>query len=142
MKRENIYKKLVNFFLQKSPQKILELSLKKGVQMLQCLFGKSLRFSSSLSEPQLKGIVTTVFSQQGYFLQMHPDGTINGTKHKNSDYTLFNLIPVGLHVVAIQGVKASFYVAMNGEGYLYSSRSSPEPLEWEHWLQDPRLPEN
>ena len=21
-------------------------------------------------------------------------------------------------------------------------RSSPEPLEWEHWLQDPRLPEN
>ena len=22
------------------------------------------------------------------------------------------------------------------------SRSNPEPLEWEHWLQDPRLPEN
>ena len=22
------------------------------------------------------------------------------------------------------------------------TRSSPEPLEWEHWLQDPRLPEN
>ena len=21
-------------------------------------------------------------------------------------------------------------------------RSSPEPLEWEHWLQDPRLPKN
>ena len=21
-------------------------------------------------------------------------------------------------------------------------RSSPEPLEWEHWLQDPRLPQN
>ncbi|XP_038605158.1 fibroblast growth factor 12 isoform X2 [Tachyglossus aculeatus] len=34
---------------------------------------------------------------------------------------LFNLIPVGLRVVAIQGVKAGLYVAMNGEGYLYSS---------------------
>ena len=37
---------------------------------------------------------------------------------------LFNLIPVGLRVVAIQGVKASLYVAMNGEGYLYSSVST------------------
>ncbi|XP_039345535.1 fibroblast growth factor 12 isoform X3 [Mauremys reevesii] len=72
-------------------------------------------------EPQLKGIVTRLFSQQEYFLQMHPDGTIDGTKDENSDYTLFNLIPVGLRVVAIQGVKAGLYVAMNGEGYLYSS---------------------
>lgn len=34
---------------------------------------------------------------------------------------LFNLIPVGLRVVAIQGVKTGFYIAMNGEGMLYSS---------------------
>lgn len=40
-----------------------------------------------------------------------------------SPLALFNLIPVGLRVVAIQGVKASLYVAMNGEGYLYSSVS-------------------
>ena len=92
--------------------------------MLQCLFGRSLRSSSRLSEPQLKGIVTMVFSQQGYFLRMYPDGTVDGTKDENSDYTLFNLIPVGLHVVAIQWVKASLYVAMNGEGYLYSSVST------------------
>jgi hypothetical protein len=38
-------------------------------------------------EPQLKGIVTRLFSQQGYFLQMHPDGTIDGTKDENSDYS-------------------------------------------------------
>ncbi|KAL2301182.1 hypothetical protein Nmel_011743 [Mimus melanotis] len=55
---------------------------------------------------------------------MHPDGTIDGTKDENSDYTLFNLIPVGLRVVAIQGVKAGLYVAMNAEGYLYSSVST------------------
>ncbi|XP_062904442.1 fibroblast growth factor 14 isoform X3 [Mobula hypostoma] len=34
---------------------------------------------------------------------------------------LFNLVPVGLRVVAIQGVKTGLYVAMNGEGYLYTS---------------------
>ncbi|XP_078420501.1 fibroblast growth factor 12a isoform X1 [Cetorhinus maximus] len=73
------------------------------------------------TDPQLKGIVTRLFSQQGFYLQMQPDGTINGTKDENSNYTLFNLIPVGLRVVAIQGVKSGLYVAMNGEGHLYNS---------------------
>ncbi|KAA0718999.1 Fibroblast growth factor 12 [Triplophysa tibetana] len=72
-------------------------------------------------EPQLKGIVTRLFSQQGFYLQMQPDGTIDGIKDENSDYTLFNLIPVGLRVVAIQGVKAGFYIGMNAEGFHYSS---------------------
>ncbi|KAM9443009.1 fibroblast growth factor 12-like isoform 2-T3 [Salvelinus alpinus] len=76
---------------------------------------------SDEQEPQLKGIVTRLFSEQGFYLQMKPDGTINGTKDENSDYTLFNLIPVGLRVVAIQGVKAGLYAAMNGEGFLYTS---------------------
>ncbi|XP_051535295.1 fibroblast growth factor 12-like isoform X2 [Myxocyprinus asiaticus] len=76
---------------------------------------------STEPEPQLKGIVTRLLSEQGFFLQMQPDGTVNGSKDENSDYTLFNLIPVGLRVVAIQGVKAGLYVAMNGEGFLYSS---------------------
>ncbi|XP_041851162.1 fibroblast growth factor 12-like isoform X2 [Melanotaenia boesemani] len=76
---------------------------------------------SSQQEPQLKGIVTRLFSEQGFFLQMQPDGSISGCKDENSDYTLFNLIPVGLRVVAIQGVKAALYVAMNAEGFLYTS---------------------
>lgn len=38
---------------------------------------------------------------------------------------LFNLIPVGLRVVAIQGVKAGLYVAMNAEGFLYTSVRTP-----------------
>lgn len=36
---------------------------------------------------------------------------------------LFNLIPVGLRVVAIQSVKTGLYIAMNAEGHLYSSVS-------------------
>ncbi|KAI3354639.1 hypothetical protein L3Q82_018522, partial [Scortum barcoo] len=75
-------------------------------------------------EPQLKGIVTRLFSEQGFFLQMQPDGAISGNKDENSDNTLFNLIPVGLRVVAIQGVKAGLYVAMNAEGFLYTSSVS------------------
>ncbi|TMS09515.1 Fibroblast growth factor 12 [Larimichthys crocea] len=54
-------------------------------------------------------------------LEIQPDGTINGITDENSDNTLFNLIPVGLRVVAIQGVKSGFYIGMNGEGSLYGS---------------------
>ncbi|KAG9335321.1 hypothetical protein JZ751_005370 [Albula glossodonta] len=35
--------------------------------------------------------------------------------------SIFNLIPVGLRVVAIQGVQTKLYLAMNSEGYLYTS---------------------
>ncbi|XP_065131998.1 fibroblast growth factor 12a isoform X3 [Paramisgurnus dabryanus] len=117
--------------------RILRLFLKKGAHMLQCLCGQRSEPTTTTSdapskppqvsrkgvrlEPQLKGIVTRLFSQQGFYLQMQPDGALDGIKDENSDFTLFNLIPVGLRVVAIQGVKAGFYIGMNAEGYLYSS---------------------
>lgn len=41
----------------------------------------------------------------------------------------FNLIPVGLRIVAIQGTKTGLYLAMNGEGYLYTSVSVPHGPE-------------
>ncbi|RMB97837.1 hypothetical protein DUI87_25694 [Hirundo rustica rustica] len=75
-------------------------------------------------EPQLKGIVTKLYSRQGYHLQLQADGTIDGTKEEDSSYTLFNLIPVGLRVVAIQGVQTKLYLAMNSEGYLYTSENT------------------
>jgi hypothetical protein len=46
-----------------------------------------------------------------------------GDRSLLSSTALFNLIPVGLRVVAIQGVKTGLYIAMNGEGYLYPSVS-------------------
>lgn len=73
--------------------------------MLQYLCRGRLGTSSSRSDPQLKGTVTGLFSQEGYFLQMHPDGTIDQTQEENSDHTLFNLISLGLRVVAIQGAR-------------------------------------
>uniref|UniRef100_A0AAU6S442 Fibroblast growth factor n=1 Tax=Lateolabrax maculatus TaxID=315492 RepID=A0AAU6S442_LATMC len=72
-------------------------------------------------EPQLKGIVTRLFCRQGFYLQMGQDGSMDGTKDDSTNSSLFNLIPVGLRVVAIQSVKTGLYIAMNGEGHLYSS---------------------
>lgn len=43
---------------------------------------------------------------------------------------MFNLIPVGLRVVAIQGVQTKLYLAMNSEGYLYTSVSSISLLKY------------
>ncbi|XP_041663211.1 fibroblast growth factor 14 isoform X1 [Cheilinus undulatus] len=93
----------------------------KGTHMLQCLCGKSLKKNKNPSDPQLKGIVTRLYCRQGYYLQMNPDGSLDGTKDDSSNSSLFNLIPVGLRVVAIQSVKTGLYIAMNGEGHLYTS---------------------
>ncbi|KAE8287923.1 Fibroblast growth factor 11 [Larimichthys crocea] len=72
-------------------------------------------------EPQLKGIVTRLYSQHGFYLQMQPDGTMDSTREEGSSFSQFNLIPVGLRIVAIQGAKTGLYLAMNSEGYLYTS---------------------
>ncbi|KAL3042311.1 hypothetical protein OYC64_020285 [Pagothenia borchgrevinki] len=56
-------------------------------------------------EPKLKGIVTRLYSQHGYYLQMQPDGTMDSTRDESSAFSQFNLIPVGLRIVAIQGAK-------------------------------------
>uniref|UniRef100_A0A8C6KAU8 Fibroblast growth factor 12a n=1 Tax=Nothobranchius furzeri TaxID=105023 RepID=A0A8C6KAU8_NOTFU len=38
-------------------------------------------------DPQLKGIVTRLYSEQDFYLQMLPDGAISGCKDENSDYS-------------------------------------------------------
>ncbi|XP_065114136.1 fibroblast growth factor 13b isoform X1 [Paramisgurnus dabryanus] len=80
-----------------------------------------LKKKENIEEPQLKGIVTKLHSRQGFHLQLQADGTIDGTKEEDNSYAIFNLIPVGLRVVAIQGVQTKLYLAMNNEGYLYTS---------------------
>ncbi|CAB1333143.1 unnamed protein product [Coregonus sp. 'balchen'] len=67
------------------------------------LFGSKKRKRIRRPEPQLKGIVTRLYSRTGFCLQMQADGTIDGTKDEDNSYAVFNLIPVGLRVVAIQG---------------------------------------
>ncbi|XP_056286151.1 fibroblast growth factor 14 isoform X3 [Pseudoliparis swirei] len=93
----------------KSLAKIMERRLRKALK------------AEGEHDPQLKGIVTRLYCRQGYYLQMNPDGSLDGTKDDSSNSSLFNLIPVGLRVVAIQSVKTGLYIAMNGEGHVYSS---------------------
>jgi len=38
------------------------------------------------AEPQLKGIVTRLYSSHGYYLQMNPDGAMDGTRDENSSF--------------------------------------------------------
>ncbi|KAG9335322.1 hypothetical protein JZ751_005371 [Albula glossodonta] len=38
-------------------------------------------------KPQLKGIVTKLYSRQGFHLQLQADGTIDGTKEEDNGYS-------------------------------------------------------
>ncbi|XP_061548551.1 fibroblast growth factor 14-like isoform X1 [Phycodurus eques] len=114
-------------FSAKSMRFIWNNIFRKGSHMLQCLCGRSLKKTKNPTEPQLKGIVTRLFCRHGFYLQMGQDGSLDGTKDDSTNSSLFNLIPVGLRVVAIQSVKSGLYIAMNGEGHLYSSETfTPE----------------
>ncbi|XP_051973478.1 fibroblast growth factor 13-like isoform X2 [Xyrauchen texanus] len=95
----------------------------KCQELFCCPFWKLfvLKKKENNEEPQLKGIVTKLYSRQGFHLQLQADGSIDGTKEEDNSYAIFNLIPVGLRVVAIQGVQTKLYLAMNNEGYLYTS---------------------
>lgn len=39
------------------------------------------------TEPQLKGIVTKLFGRHGYYLQVHPDGSIDGTREDTNGFS-------------------------------------------------------
>lgn len=52
----------------------------RGSCLTQCCF------LCSLAEPQLKGIVTRLYSQHGYYLQMQPDGTMDSTRDESSSF--------------------------------------------------------
>lgn len=48
------------------------------------------------SDPQLKGIVTRLYCRQGYYLQMNPDGSLDGTKDDSSNSCEYLEISLGL----------------------------------------------
>ncbi|CAL8384422.1 unnamed protein product [Arctogadus glacialis] len=39
-------------------------------------------------EPQLKGVVTRLYCRHGFYLQMLPDGTMEGTKDEGSSFSV------------------------------------------------------
>lgn len=56
----------------------------------------------SLPDPQLKGIVTRLYCRQGYYLQMNPDGSLDGTKDdssNSSEYCGAIFLPQGIKIL-------------------------------------------
>uniref|UniRef100_A0A087XU43 Fibroblast growth factor 12b n=1 Tax=Poecilia formosa TaxID=48698 RepID=A0A087XU43_POEFO len=70
-------------------------------------------------EPQLKGIVTRLHSEQGFFLQMLPDGTISGCKDENSDYRTCSRVPVSERVPVSDRGKCSALIGSTAHHLLY-----------------------
>ncbi|XP_037384623.1 fibroblast growth factor 14 isoform X2 [Talpa occidentalis] len=83
-----------------------DLSFLRVSKLLDCFSPKSMWF------------LWNIFSKGTHMLQCLCGKSLKKNKNPTA---LFNLIPVGLRVVAIQGVKTGLYIAMNGEGYLYPS---------------------
>lgn len=63
-----------------------------GVCVCVCVLRVCVCVCVHVPEPQLKGIVTRLFSQQGFYLQMQPDGTIDGSKDENSDNSEWSIL--------------------------------------------------
>ncbi|XP_035114437.3 fibroblast growth factor 6-like [Callithrix jacchus] len=60
----------------------------------------------------------------GFHLQVPPDGRISGT-HKETPYGLLEISTVEQGMVSLFGVRSALFIAMNSEGRLYTTVSSP-----------------
>ncbi|XP_059608827.1 uncharacterized protein LOC132256429 [Phlebotomus argentipes] len=56
------------------------------------------------------------------FLQLLPDGTVNGTQNIHSDYTILQRTTVDVGKIKIQGVATCLYLCMDLCGGIYASR--------------------
>ncbi|XP_075399259.1 fibroblast growth factor 1 [Tenrec ecaudatus] len=62
----------------------------------------------------------------GYFLRLHPDGTVDGTRDKSDEHIQLKLIAESVGVVYIKSIKTGQYLAMNADGLLYGSETPEE----------------
>uniref|UniRef100_A0A3Q2YN61 Fibroblast growth factor n=1 Tax=Hippocampus comes TaxID=109280 RepID=A0A3Q2YN61_HIPCM len=87
-------------------------------------FLPSFRFTFAFSEH--KSLMTSIqlYCRNGrQHLQILPDGTVQGQNDDTDVHTFLQLTAVAPSVVVIKGQKTGKYLAMNGEGSLYTSVS-------------------
>ncbi|XP_061205260.1 fibroblast growth factor 14 isoform X3 [Neopsephotus bourkii] len=102
--------------------KLVSLFRRTGLNLLLCnhkdLFFLRVYKLLDCFSPKSMWFLWNIFSKGSHMLQCLCGKSLKKNKNQTA---LFNLIPVGLRVVAIQGVKTGLYIALNGEGFLYTS---------------------
>ncbi|XP_017672167.1 fibroblast growth factor 14 isoform X3 [Myiozetetes cayanensis] len=102
--------------------KLVPLFRRTGLNLLLCnhkdLFFLRVYKLLDCFSPKSMWFLWNIFSKGSHMLQCLCGKSLKKNKNPTA---LFNLIPVGLRVVAIQGVKTGLYIALNGEGFLYTS---------------------
>ncbi|XP_078370640.1 uncharacterized protein LOC144654380 isoform X2 [Oculina patagonica] len=69
--------------------------------------------------------------RSGYYLTIQPDGSVRGTKQKDSPYAIVEICSVGAGLVKIAGVETEFFLTIDDSGILRATDADSEECVFE-----------